>query len=175
MQDAGTAIYELYKEAVTRYSVIEKKDFEVLKINFYNELTAGFSLVISHFKQTGINIDYVNAFLSISLEKPEDYATDFAEKNRYDRKVAAYLCCLYKAGFSVPTGLTVKFQGEKSINELVREGNPIDPTKGIPLEDATNWFTRVWKFHNDWPYLKDYATKNGKGGLYRFLNLCCVA
>jgi hypothetical protein len=162
MQDAGTAIYELYKEKVTRYSVIEKPNFEVLKINFFKELEAGMSLISNHFKQLGLNIDYVNAFLSISLEKPEDYNTDFGEKNRYDRKIAAYLCCLYRAGFSVPANFKVKFKGEKSINELVREGNPINPEESISLEDATNWFTRVWKFYNEWDYLKDYPAKNGK-------------
>ncbi|HZE86326.1 MAG TPA: DUF87 domain-containing protein, partial [Puia sp.] len=40
LQD-GMAIFEKYKSKVTRYSVLEKQGFKVLKINCYNELTAG--------------------------------------------------------------------------------------------------------------------------------------
>lgn len=35
LQDEGTAIYELYKDNVTRYSVLEKDGFKVMKVNFY--------------------------------------------------------------------------------------------------------------------------------------------
>ena len=41
-QDAGTAIFKQYPEDVTRYSVLEKEGFKVLKLNFYREVREGF-------------------------------------------------------------------------------------------------------------------------------------
>lgn len=40
LQD-GTAIFEKYENDVTRYSVLEKAGFEVLKINFYKDIPLG--------------------------------------------------------------------------------------------------------------------------------------
>ena len=37
LQDEGTAIFELYKDQVTRFSVLQKPGFKVMKVNFYNE------------------------------------------------------------------------------------------------------------------------------------------
>jgi hypothetical protein len=34
-QDEGTAIYQLYQDDVTRYSILEKPGFKVMKLNFY--------------------------------------------------------------------------------------------------------------------------------------------
>lgn len=45
LQDEGTAIYELYKDNVTRYSVLEKSGFKVMKVNFYKEIENGFDLI----------------------------------------------------------------------------------------------------------------------------------
>ena len=42
MQDEGTAIYEIYTKHVTRYSVLDKPGFKVLKVNFYRDLISGF-------------------------------------------------------------------------------------------------------------------------------------
>src|SRR5690606_24669538 len=80
---------------------------------------------------------------------------------RYDRKQAAYFCCLHQAGFPVPKDFKVKFQGAAEINELVRKDIIIDPSKGITLPEATIWFTRVWENYKEWKYLKDYAEKKG--------------
>lgn len=101
LQD-GTAIFEKYKKKVTRYSVLDKEGFKVLKINFYKELTAGLELIRGYFKQFGKQADYVEDFLGINLEEPEN---DFEQKKQYDRKVAAYKCCLKLAGFTI-SGLT---------------------------------------------------------------------
>lgn len=162
LQDEGTAIFELYQDMVTRYSVIEKEGFEVLRINFYRENEAGFSLIANQFKEQGMNGDYVNAFLAINLEKPESYDEDRGEKTRYDRKLAAYHCCLFRAGFAPPVGYKVKFSGNAAINPLVRESSPIDPSVGISFDDAITWFKAVWKNYNTWDFFKDYQKKNGK-------------
>ena len=50
MQDEGTAIYELFEEQVTRYSVLEKEGFEVMKVNFYTQIEAGFELIMQFSK-----------------------------------------------------------------------------------------------------------------------------
>lgn len=162
MQDKGTAIFELYEDDVVRYSVLEKQGFEIMKINFYKEVETGFSLISNYFKNKKESSDYVNNFLAVSLEKPDDYDTDRGVKIRYDRKLAAYLCCLRCAGFKLPHEFKVSFQGAKEINALVREDNPIDPSKNISLDDAVIWFTRVWENYKEWDYLKDYPKKKGK-------------
>ncbi len=38
LQDDGTAIYELYGDNVTRYSIMQKPGFKVMKLNFYKQL-----------------------------------------------------------------------------------------------------------------------------------------
>ena len=161
LQDEGTAIFELFKKDTVRYSVLEKKDFRVMKVNFYKELEAGFNLISNHFKTIKENSDYVGSFLATSLEKPDDYESDFSNKTRYDRKVAAYLCCLYRAGFPVPQKFKVTFKGAKEINEAVRQENLIDPSKGISLEDATIWFTWVWENYKTFPFFKAHKDKGG--------------
>jgi hypothetical protein len=44
-QDEGTAIYQLYGNEVTRYSILEKPQFKVMKLNFYREVLEGFESV----------------------------------------------------------------------------------------------------------------------------------
>ncbi len=162
MQDEGTAIFEMYKKDTVRYSTMEKEGFEIMKVNFYNEVEAGFDLVQNHFRDLGEKSDYVSSFLSVVLEKPEDYDTDPSVATRYDRKKAAYLCCLAQAGFPVPNGFKVRFSGNKDINSQIREGG-LDPSKGVTLSDATLWFTSVWDHYNDWEFFKEYYKKHGHG------------
>lgn len=162
LQDAGTAIFQLYKDDTVRYSVLEKDGFEIMKVNFYKELDSGFGLISNHFKQTKEGSDYVGSFLSISLEKPEDYDSDRGIKTRYDRKKAAYLCCLHAAGFLPPQGFKVAFEGVGELNKSVREENPIDPAKGISLEEAVIWFTQVWEHYKEFKYITDYEKQKGR-------------
>lgn len=143
LQDEGTAIFELFIDDVVRYSTEDKEGFEVLKVNFYKDILGGFELVKDYLKD--INDDYVKNFKAVNLSEPED--TDpYNEKIRYERRKAAYLCCLKKAGFKVPEGFdTIKFKGKKELNLLVQEDEDIKPENGISLDEAINWFTEVWK------------------------------
>jgi hypothetical protein len=141
MQDQGTAIFELYKDQVIRYSVLKKEGFKVLKVNFYHDILSGFELVRSHLAVD--NADYVKSFLSIDLTEPED-KTDRSAMTRYNRKKAAYLCCLYRAGFTTPSGFKVFFTGNSELNKLVKDDGSLDPSKGVLLEEATNWFSTIW-------------------------------
>jgi hypothetical protein len=155
LQDAGTAIYELYSADVTRYSVLEKSGFKVMKVNFYREIESGFELIKSYFDANRITGDYVNNFIAVNLSEPEDTNPFGSAITRYDRIKAAYLCCLYKAGFSPSPNFKIKFKGNAEIND------EIDPSKGITLQQATSWFERIWKIYNEHSFFTGYEEKNG--------------
>lgn len=154
MQDEGTAIYELYSNDVTRYSVLEKQGFKVMKVNFYRDIENGFELIKSYFDANRVTGDYVNNFSASSLSLPED-KNDFSAKTRSERVRAAYLCCLFKAGFKPPHNFKVKFSGNKDIN-----GN-IDPSKGVTLQEASSWFESIWKIYNENDFFKKYEKEKG--------------
>lgn len=151
LQDEGTAIYELYSENVERYSIIDKTDkgFKVLKINFYNEIEAGFKLITSGLSdQTST---YIKSFCAIDLTEPENYHKPPDQKTSdernaaiaYDKKTALYKCCLHEATFKPPSsGNHVKFYGHAdTINKIVPS---ISPHKGITIEQAIHWFKEVY-------------------------------
>lgn len=154
LQDEGTAIYELYQSEVTRYSVLDKPGFKVMKVNFYREIDNGFELIKSYFDANRVIGDYVNNFAAVDLSEPEN-SNDYSAKTRSARIRAAYLCCLFKAGFTPPDDFTVKFSGNAKIN-----GN-IDPSKGITLQEAYTWFVSVWKIYNDDGFFKTYQQEKG--------------
>ena len=156
MQDEGTAIFELFKDNVIRYSVLEKEGFLVMKTNFYTDVLAGFELVKSYLQYD--NADYVGSFLAIDLTEPDD-PQDYSAKNRYERKVAAYLCCLHRSGFKTPSGFMVRFKGNKELEEIVSG----DPTQGMTLEKAANWFSAIWDNYDSYDFLRDYKKKHPEG------------
>jgi hypothetical protein len=125
-----------------------------MKVNFYRDVLSGFELVRSHLGQSVGN--YIESFRAVDLTRPEDYDTDFSAKTRYDRKIAAYLCCLHKAGFTAPDGFTVRFSGNGDLNRMVTSDGSLDPSTGLSLEDATNWFTTIWDNYNSDPYFSRY-------------------
>jgi len=159
LQDEGTAIFELYREQTIRYSTIPKAGFKVMKVNFYRDPQAGFELVRTHLSQSSGN--YIDSFKVVDFQKPDDYDTNQSAKTRYDRKIAAYLCCLYRAGFKAPPKFTVRFSGNAKLNELVQEGGSLDPSKGVSLDQAVNWFTTIWENYEEHDYFSDYKKKNG--------------
>lgn len=161
LQDQGTAIFEIYKNKTQRYSVLDKDGFKVMKINFYKNIPAGFSLVRSYLSlDTAI---YLKSFLSIDMEPPEDDNIHGSAWTRYNRLTAAYQCCLYKAGFLPPTGHTIRFKGRAELNAVIKEGG-LDPTKGVSLENACLWFERIWEEYidNKNPFFADYKRTEGK-------------
>ncbi|MYF24472.1 MAG: DUF87 domain-containing protein [Nitrospira sp. SB0678_bin_10] len=161
LQDEGTAIYEMYEDDVTRYSVLEKLGFKVMKVNFYKEIENGFELIRGYLANKNIAGDYVNNFAAVDLSFPENYSTDNSLKTRTDRIRAAYLCCLQEAGFGVPDGFTVQFLGNAKINTKV--GGGIDPSQSVSLRDAATWFKWVWKNYEEDSFFKDYENKEGHG------------
>jgi hypothetical protein len=159
MQDEGTAIFELFKDLTIRYSTIPKVGFKVMKVNFYRDVIAGFELVRTHLSRSTGN--YIDSFKVVDFQKPEDYDTNQSAKTRYDRKVAAYQCCLYRAGFKAPPNFKVSFSGNAKLNELVQEGGGLDPSKGISLDQAVNWFVTIWDNYEDHNFFAEYKKKNG--------------
>ena len=157
LQDEGTAIFELYKEDVTRYSVLQKPGFKVMMVNFYEDIQAGFELIRSYLSLDGA--DYVKSFISVDLTPPED-PNDYSANTRFDRLKSAYLCCLYRASFKLPNNFRVKFPGNGELNQSVREGG-LDPSREISLQDATTWFSSIWDRYDSDPFFSDYRRKKG--------------
>ncbi|HWD40805.1 MAG TPA: DUF87 domain-containing protein, partial [Fimbriimonas sp.] len=144
-QDAGTAIFTQYPNDVTRYSVLDKPGFKVMRLNFYKAIREGFELISSQLADDGAN--YVKGFLSIDWTPPDP--GEVSAVTRYARRVACYQACLHRAGFTADD-LKVKFSGSQAIKETDIPGlSGVDPKKGLSLEDAANWFTAAWSHYND--------------------------
>ena len=156
LQDEGTAIFEKYSNITTRYSVLDKLGFKVLKVNFFKEIAVGFELICSLLADE--NSDYIKSFLSVDFEEPEDKFS--SSYTRWARKVAVYQCCLKAAGFTVPNNHKVKFSGHKDINGQIMLGKTLDPTNGINLDDALAFWTWVAD-HQDDQFFVSYRAKKG--------------
>ena len=156
LQDKGTAVFEIFKDLTIRYSTIEKgQDFKVMKVNFYKEVEAGFGLIREHLRTQG---NYIDSFRAVDFTPPVntgDKGLYFSAKTRYDRKVAAYRCCLFRAGFSFPVGGKIKFVGHEKLNHA------FDPKDGIEAEEACQWFEWVWDNYEKNEYLKTYLNDEG--------------
>jgi DNA helicase HerA-like ATPase len=153
-QDEGTAVFALFGTRTKRYSLLEKDDFKVMKLNFHKDIEAGFGLIQSLIEARGI--DYLGSFLSIDLSPPSE--DDYSARTRWERVVAAYRACLHAAGFSMGSS-KIKFKGKKELNELA---GGIDPTKGITGAQAVTWFSAVWDSYNDHEYFQKYRKDNGR-------------
>jgi hypothetical protein len=157
-QDEGTAVFAQYPELVTRYSVLEKPGFKVMKLNFYKSVVDGFGMLSSLLASDSAN--YTRAFCNIDWTEPD--SNDRSAKTRYDRKVAAYRACLKRAGFP-DGGTTVKFEANKEIRESGIPGlNGIEPKGGISLDDAVAWFSAAWEqYQTAGSPFRAYAAANG--------------
>ncbi|WP_416198476.1 MAG: hypothetical protein ACFWUA_01830 [Sporanaerobacter sp.] len=152
LQDEGTAIFDMFSSITERYSVLEKDGFKVMKTNFYEDIGSGFELITSLLADE--SVDYIKSFLAIDLKEPE--AANSSAHIRWERKIAAYKCCLYRAGFAVDDSYKVRFSGNKDLN--LKCGG--DPSKGITLEKACDWFTWVRENEDD-DFFINYKKKKG--------------
>lgn len=157
LQDEGTAIFEKYSAITKRYSVLNKEGFNVLKINFYKEIQAGFDLICNMLADE--QSDYIKSFKAIDFEEPD--SSNRNEHTRWERKCAAYQCCLKMAGFEVPLGHKVRFQGNEEINSKIFEGKTINPAKSISIDDAIKFWTWVAENQNTDPYFNKYRKDHG--------------
>ena len=156
LQDEGTAIFEKYSNITTRYSVLDKHGFKVLKVNFFKEIAVGFELICSLLAdESG---DYIKSFIAVDLAEPEDkFGSAYT---RWARKVSVYQCCLKAAGFTAPQGHQVKFLGNKEINSKIMSGKTLEPSKGINLDDANAFWTWVAENQDD-PFFIKYRSEKG--------------
>ena len=161
-QDGGTAIFDLFKEKTVRYSTVEKSDYKVMKVNFYKEIDEGFALINAHPQIADSKVNYVINFRTISLMRPENYDSDHSESTRYDRRIAVYQCCLFKAGFGVPNGFIVRFRASKEVCNAVNPKIILDDDGFIilGLEEAANWWKRLWEIYDDNEVFKEYFKEN---------------
>jgi Helicase HerA, central domain len=160
LQDQGTAIFDIYKDITVRYSTAKKDGFKEMKVNFFKEIENGFDLIRSHPNIAADSTRFVSYFRTVSLEKPLDYDTNVSASTRYDRKVAVYLCCLYRAGFLPPSNFKVAFTAGEKVCAAI--GSSINPTKGVSLEDAANWWETLWQQHDEASFFSDYKKEKGR-------------
>jgi hypothetical protein len=153
LQDEGTAIFELYKDEVLRYSILNKANFRVMKTNFFEDIESGFELLCSLLRDDDVR--FVQNFIAIDLSVPEDLADDYSFKTRHGRQIAVYKCCLHLAGFK-HKDTTLQFSGESSLNSL----SNIDPAKGISYDQAVVWFKNVWDAMADNSFFDEYKKKH---------------
>lgn len=151
-QDEGTAIYQLYSD-VTRYSIRDKPDFKVMKLNFYRDLVEGFEMLRSNLQDD--RAVYTQAFLNVNWEEPD--ADDVSAVTRHERRQACYQAILSEAGFTAPASHRVQFTGAKAINDAVG----FDPKKGITLDQTVQWFTWVWENYTKNAYFQGYPAGHG--------------
>ncbi|MEG4044633.1 helicase HerA domain-containing protein [Microcoleus sp. Pol17_C1] len=150
LQDQGTAIFDLYQSQTVRYSTVPKPDFLEMKVNFYREIENGFGLIRSYPSVANNSSNYIRSFTSIDFTRPEDYATNRSAKARYDRRVAVYLCCLYRANFKAPSNFPlVCFTANQDVRNIVQEN--VDPNSGLNLEQAANWWEMFWDVYDEDP------------------------
>jgi len=159
LQDRGTAIFDLYKEQTLRYSTIPKPGFQQLKVNFYSEIQTGFELIQTHPLIAEDKARFVNSFKAVRLKPPENYEADrfSSAAKRYDRQVAVYLCCLYRADFPPPQNFRVRFTANKEIRAAVNQvaGFETEPqgnnkrtgTLELSLEQASAWWETLWQVY----------------------------
>jgi hypothetical protein len=99
--------------------------------------------------------------MNIDWEQPD--SSDHGAATRYQRKKAAYQCCLYRAGFAVAGTETVKFMSSADIRGSNIPGLAgIEPKSGLPLEDAVLWFTAAWEnYKTSGGPFENYKQQNG--------------
>ena len=152
-QDEGTAIYQLYADKVSRYSIVKKPGFSVLKLNFFVSIQEGMELIRSNLADdTAV---YTKAFLNVDWTPPDP--SDISKKTRYDRRLACYKCILSEAGFTSPNQ-KVYFKSCKEINASTK----LDPSKGVSLDEAKTIFAWIWENYATDQFFLDYKKDNGR-------------
>jgi len=172
LQDRGTAIFDLYKNQTVRYSTVPKEGFSEMKVNFYREIKTGFDLIRAYPRIASDNTRFANNFKSVQLEPPENYETDrfSSEAQRHDRRLAVYLCCLYRARFQSPDNVRLRFSTNKEVRDAVNQiaGVAIEPKEedkrrgilDLSLEQAATWWDNFWKVYT--PALGKSQKKNSQ-------------
>lgn len=159
LQDRGTAIFDLYQDRTVRYSTVPKPDFREMKVNFYREIENGFDLIRSYPAIADDRSRFVGNFRSVDLRRPEDNNTNYSASTRYNRQLAVYYCCLYKARFQPPQNFQVRFSASRDVRDAVNQG---DPSQGMTLEEAANWWETLWEIYDQDDVFTNYRQQRGR-------------
>jgi len=160
-QDRG-ALADIYPRDTVRYRMLQTNGFHELRTNFYEQLSEGFGIIQRELEEANrVTTDYVRAFVNLSLDKPDD-DQDVSEYKRWQVRVAAYKTLLYVAGFAPPANSKVRFDANQDIRTKVNEKveTPLpDPSQGLTLEQAKEWFLALRKANQESP-LKSSSKKD---------------
>lgn len=166
-QDDGTSIAQKYQDIVKLYSLIDKGGkFIPMRANFYRNPEFAFNIIMPFIEDE--TSDYVKNFKAIDFTEPSK--DEHSKYTRYKRKIAAFKCCLFKAGFDPGTSQKVYFDILDEIFDDLRARmeadnlklNIGDPSKGISLEQATYFFEYFWRYYTELDSLKKYHEKHEK-------------
>lgn len=153
LQDRGTAISDMYDKETVRYSTVRKTGFRELKVNFYREIATGFDLIRNFDTIAADNSRFAMNFKTVNLEVPGD-ETDHSAIARFDRHVAVYKACLYAAGFRAPPNHRVHFSASEEVRTAVGDLAVENIYRGritATLEQAFNWWSRLWEIYDEDP------------------------
>lgn len=149
-QDKG-AIADIYPQDTVRYRMWETSGFEELRTNFYEQLNEGFGIIQRELADANrITTDYVRSFVNLSLDQPDE--RERGEYVRWQVRTAAYKTLLHTAGFDAPANMRVNFQANQQVRQSVEEqaGHSFpDPTKGLILSQAAEWFRALREANNE--------------------------
>jgi hypothetical protein len=143
LQDAGTAIFDMFKDHTVRYATVPRPGFREMKVNFYEEIANGFDLIKSHPQIASDTARFVSNFRSVDLTPPDDPSRSAAV--RHQRHQAVYQCILFRAGFAPPPTLRVKFDANVAIRNEVHPA--LTPSRGVAVEEAADWWERFWEIY----------------------------
>ncbi|MCC7435020.1 MAG: DUF87 domain-containing protein [Methanoregulaceae archaeon] len=142
-QDRGS-IADIYPDDTVRYRMLQTEGFLELQNNFYVQVNEGFGLIQRDLRERGrgSTVDYVTAFMNMSLDEP-DAELGEGERHRWQRRQAAYFCLLFKAGYEPPRNLRVQFSANERVRNAVNAAAGEDlgnPGTGLPIAVAVRWF-----------------------------------
>lgn len=159
-QDQG-AIATIFPHETIRYRMMETPGFEELRTNFYEQINEGFGIIQRELESAGrVTTDYVRAFVNMSLDEPDKQ--EVSEWKRWQIRVAAYKVLLYVAGFTPPPGQRLFFSANNTVQGLVnaKVGAPLDPSRGLTLEQARQWFIAAREANQEKPLPSSTTGKN---------------
>ena len=84
-----------------------------MKLNFYRQLLEGFDMIRTHLQDD--RAVYTQAFLNVNWEEPD--TQDRGATTRHGRRLACYQAILDAAGFRVPQGHRIRFEGTQAVND----------------------------------------------------------
>jgi hypothetical protein len=142
-QDKGS-IAEVFPGDTVRYRMIPAPGFELILNNFYRQVVEGHStlrgLIEASKMQRSADLE---AFLSMDFAAPnkEDCSNEQEyqrQSARYQIKLAAYHCVLFRAGYELPPDFKITFEVNQTIRNKV---NPaMNPAEGLTAGQACEWF-----------------------------------